>query len=139
MAKLTQILLQNKHLAFIKNHMEAQVEVCGLIGGVWQPFPKIAVAQMIRPIQNIDAFPAQRFTMSPREQLAAMLEFEKNGWDTIGIYHSHPQGEAKPSASDIAESFYPDVVYLIGVPQGEIRAWRIIKGSVFPVEIHLTP
>jgi proteasome lid subunit RPN8/RPN11 len=51
--------------------------------------------------------------MHPEEQLNAFLHFEAQGWELVGIYHSHPQGPDSPSAADLAEAYYPESVYLI--------------------------
>jgi proteasome lid subunit RPN8/RPN11 len=91
----------------------------------------------VQPVDNIDEQPHIRFTMDPQRQLQIILDFEQQKWEVVGIYHSHPQGYARPSATDIAELTYPDAVYLIGVPQGELTAWRIIKGTVQPVLIEI--
>ena len=40
----------------------------------------------------------------------------------VGVYHSHPAGDAVPSPSDIAEAMYPDWVYVIvGLRGGRAR------------------
>ena len=123
----------------IKTHIDSapEVEVCGLIGGVWKPYAKIAVARMVVPVKNIDSHPALRFTMEPQELYNALLDFEKQGCEVIGIYHSHPYGTTQPSASDITEALYSDAVYLIGVPGGNLSAWRILRGEIRPVDIEI--
>lgn len=125
----------------IRAHINAHPdqEVCGLIGGVWRPFPKIAYGYSVCLIPNIAPQRTVRYQMQPHAQLKAMLGFERQGWQTVGIYHSHPQGEAKPSPTDIAEAAYPDAVYLIGVPQGDLNGWRIVRGAVFGVEMLTMP
>jgi proteasome lid subunit RPN8/RPN11 len=139
MSEPTRFLLQSIQLESIKRHIDAHptVEVCGLIGGVWQPYDTLAIAHAVTPIENIDAQPHVRFTMNPKQQLHTLLQYEDQGWEMVGIYHSHPQGSAKPSPSDIAESHYPDAVYLIGVPQGEFTAWRIVKGVAYAVVLEM--
>jgi proteasome lid subunit RPN8/RPN11 len=133
----TTIKITEEKLKTLHEWMEStpQVEVCGLIGGRWRN--QIASVDSVVWIQNIDALPALRFTMSPSEQLKAMLEFEKHGLELVGIFHSHPHGPASPSPTDIAEANYTEVVYLIGVPNGEIAAWRIRRGSAEPVQIQV--
>jgi proteasome lid subunit RPN8/RPN11 len=131
----TTLKLSADHQKFLRQHIDSdgQNEVCGLIGGVWQPYDRLALAQAVIPIPNAAADPRVRYAMLPAAQSRAMLTFEQQGWETIGIYHSHPQGIALPSPTDIAEALYPDAVYVIGVPQGELRAWRIQRGRVWEV------
>ena len=50
-----------------------------------------------------------------------------------GVYHSHPRGPAEPSATDVAEAYYPEWIYLIvglGGARPELRAFRIAGGRV---------
>jgi proteasome lid subunit RPN8/RPN11 len=58
-----------------------------------------------------------RFRMEPVEQLELMNQMDKHDWHLMGIYHSHPKGPNHPSATDIAESAYPQAVSLIWFPQ----------------------
>jgi proteasome lid subunit RPN8/RPN11 len=136
----THLTLQESQLKGIKSHIASQPvqEVCGLVGGVWQPFDRLAVARAVIPIKNVDDNPALRYTMSPPEQVTAIMEFEKCGWEVVAIYHSHPGGPARPSPTDIAEASFPDAVYLIGVPGGDLRGWRIKRGEVWAVKIDIT-
>lgn len=50
--------------------------------------------------------------------------------EIIGVYHSHPKGDARPSATDLAEAFYPAWTHLIvGMRRGlSINAFRIAGG-----------
>ncbi|NJL94189.1 MAG: M67 family metallopeptidase [Anaerolineae bacterium] len=127
------------HQNLIRTHVDTHpaTEVCGLIGGLWQPYPRLARAFQVVPIANIDPHPAVRYTMDPQAQIEAILAFDQRGWDVVGIYHSHPHGTPIPSATDLAEANYPDAVYVIGVPHGALRAWRIIRGAAHPAELHV--
>ncbi|HEX7778279.1 MAG TPA: M67 family metallopeptidase [Vicinamibacterales bacterium] len=57
--------------------------------------------------------------------------------EIVGVYHSHPNGEARPSATDVAEAFYPAWTYLIvGMrPRVSLRAFRIVGGRTEIVAI----
>lgn len=116
---------------------QQEVEVCGLMGGVWQG--QTAVVRQIVPVENISPTPATRYQMHPKTQSETILAFDKHGWQVVGIYHSHPHGEAVPSPTDIAEAAYPDAVYLIALPTGVMKAWQIIRGKIKEVEIQITP
>ena len=58
--------------------------------------------------------------------------------EIVGVYHSHPNGEARPSATDVAEAFYPAWIHLIvGLRRRvSIRAFRIVGGRTEKVAIH---
>jgi desampylase len=55
----------------------------------------------------------------------------------VGVYHSHPSGDARPSPTDIAEAFYPDWMHVIvGMKGGiSVRAYRIRAGRAESVVI----
>jgi proteasome lid subunit RPN8/RPN11 len=57
--------------------------------------------------------------------------------EIVGVYHSHPSGDARPSPTDIAEAFYPDWIHVIVGLKGGIlvRAYRIRAGRVESVAI----
>ncbi len=42
-----------------------------------------------------------------------MREIRAAGLELLGIYHSHPTGENKPSARDIERAYYPEAAYFI--------------------------
>ena len=42
-----------------------------------------------------------RYLMQPQEQLNAMLDSDRNGWDVLAFYHSHTHSAAYPSATDV--------------------------------------
>lgn len=77
------------------------------------------------PGENIDASPL-RFTMHPRDVVAALNTIAERGWELGAIVHSHMKGPATPSRTDISEAHYPDTVMLIvslaSLPP-EMRGW----------------
>lgn len=81
-------------------------EACGLIAGLGDR----AVA--IYPVENRLHSPVE-YEMEPVAQVQAMLALEDEGYELIGIYHSHPHSPAVPSATDLARSYYPDAQYVI--------------------------
>jgi proteasome lid subunit RPN8/RPN11 len=83
------------------------VEVCGLAGGTGN------LVSNIYPVTNIAADQKHQFLMAPEEQFETMRRMRKSGEEMIGIYHSHPESPAEPSASDIEMAAYPDVFFFI--------------------------
>lgn len=99
-------------------------EGCGFLAG------KSLIAEVALPVTN-RLHSTVRFEMEPQEQLKAMLWMEENGLDIAAIYHSHPEGSAVPSPTDLAEHAYPDAICLIlsstrADDQWQIRAFRIM-------------
>ena len=46
----------------------------------------------------------------------------------VGVYHSHPDGTAAPSPTDLAEAYYAEWVHVIVGGRGDLRACRIERG-----------
>lgn len=76
-------------------------ETCGLIGG------KDGRAVHIYPIKNIAPDRVKRYLMEPQEQFTALSDIDKNGWDVLAIYHSHPATQAYPSQTDVNDAYDP--------------------------------
>lgn len=106
---------------------DAPYEVCGLLAGV---DGRLTTHYRIPNSARSMTF----YNMDPKAMLAAMSEMDDNGWDLLGIYHSHTHTEAYPSSTDIELAFYADAVYLIVSLQDpeapHIRAFDIVDGEV---------
>ena len=85
-------------------------ECCGLIEGTRQGEEALAIA--LHPARNI-AMRADRFEIAPQDHFAALKIARANGRDLIGCYHSHPNGKAAPSATDLAGAGEEDFFWLI--------------------------
>ncbi len=105
-------------------------EACGLVGG------RDGRAVRLYPVENTRHSPVA-FEMDPLQQIKAMLAMEAEGLELIAIYHSHPDGPARPSATDVANAYYPDAVQLIislaDRARPSVRAFTIIDGVVTEV------
>ena len=100
----------------LEDHVREQIglEVCGILGGVGRE------VKAIYQIANESSDPASRFVMNHEQQVNAMIDIQRNGWDTIAIYHSHPpESSDVPSISDIKEWCYPDTLQLVAVPDAK--------------------
>ena len=92
-------------------------EACGLVTGIIDG--EIYQALEVMAMTNILHSP-HRYRLDPQEQWDAFMSMEARGHDLVAIYHSHLEGPESPSATDIAEAYYPDCLHLI---------WSIIEGS----------
>lgn len=103
------------------------LEACGLLAG------DAGQVRRLYPVDNVLQSPSA-FLMDGRQQVEAMLAMEADGWELVAIYHSHPQGPAEPSATDVAQAYYPDAIHLIlslaEQARPLLRAYHIVDGRV---------
>ena len=109
---------------------EAPNEACGLIavsGG--------RVVEVYRTA-NADRSPTG-FTVPPEEHYAALSDAESRGWEIGGVFHSHPNGFAKPSTVDVGGALDPEWFYLVVGLSGEpeLRAWQIQDDRISEVSL----
>jgi proteasome lid subunit RPN8/RPN11 len=82
------------------------LEACGFLGG------QDGIATVVTLVENALNSPVA-YQMDPLQQIEAMLDMEDKGVDLMAAYHSHPQGPSKPSPTDLAQVYYPDLPQLI--------------------------
>lgn len=81
-------------------------EACGLLAG------KEGRPVKFFPMANRDASPVT-YRLDPKEQLNVFDEIEAEGWELLGIFHTHTHSEAYPSDTDRSQAFYPEARYLV--------------------------
>jgi len=91
---------------------EAPLEACGLLAG------KDGQVQKVFPMRNA-ARSAVRFRLDPQEQFDIFSAMEERGLELLGIYHSHPNGPATPSRTDVAEASYPVINLILSAAGGK--------------------
>ena len=107
-------------------------EACGLLAG-WRG-PKggrnTVTIDEIRPVPNRLDSPSH-FELDGAAMLRAEDAISGDGLQVVGVYHSHPASEARPSARDVSDALVFDprhyFVHLIASMQGfapTVRAWR---------------
>ncbi|MGQ9571610.1 MAG: M67 family metallopeptidase [Dehalococcoidia bacterium] len=113
---------------------EAPLECCGVLGGTDGRVLKLyraANAERSRYRYNIDS----------QDLFRIHRQCEENGWDFLGLYHSHPDSAAYPSPTDVQQAFWPDSLYFIvslSRPDSpEVRAFRIQHGQVTEEQIEV--
>jgi proteasome lid subunit RPN8/RPN11 len=80
----------------------------------------------VYPTHNADASPVS-YTVPPQEHFDALSDAEANGWWLGGVFHSHPNGPARMSETDLARVSDRKWVYLVITLTGkepELTAWR---------------
>ena len=114
----------------------APEEVCGILSG------RDGVATELVRGRNEAANPIMDYWVDG-QTLLRQFDFEERGEAMIAIYHSHPVDPPYPSATDAANAFYPDAVYLIcsllqpGQPQ--MRGWRLLQEELAERPAQLQP
>jgi proteasome lid subunit RPN8/RPN11 len=95
-------------------------EVCGIIRGV------DLVATSLKRSQNI----AENRVIHYEVDSQTLLEFALHEDEMVGVYHSHPESPAYPSATDAWIAEYPNKIYFICSLEDDaapvVRAFRMI-------------
>lgn len=110
-------------------------EGCGLLAG--------HNGQVLKwiPATNVHPQPEIRYRIDDRELYEAHREMDRQGWDLLAIFHSHPTTEAYPSRTDVAQAYYPESLYLIcslvNPQQPILKGYWIRDGKIVehPVEV----
>ena len=94
-------------------------ECCGLLVGRRGAADEFLVTRVAESANVTAGDKRTSFEVDPRTRLALMKEFRGRDDDVVGLYHSHPDHSAEPSARDLDRVFEPDLVWLItAVAQG---------------------
>jgi proteasome lid subunit RPN8/RPN11 len=88
------------------------------------------------------------YEIHPDDLLRLTIDTDDSDQVFWAIVHSHTHTPARPSSTDIRQAFYPDALYILvslspeeaevstGAPS--VRAWRILDGEVFEVEVQVS-
>lgn len=107
------ILLPADQRTAIAAHVEADYpsEACGLLLGQRRN-DRVLISQAVASA-NVSDQPHHRFEIDPVLRLRLQKAAREGGAAILGHYHSHPNGAARPSATDRAGIYEPDLVWLI--------------------------
>ena len=104
-------------------------EACGLLAGHCEG--DSAWVEKVYLLENADHSP-KHFSISPEEQLSAILDMRDRELELLGNWHSHPEAPSRPSAEDIRLALDPSASYLIlSLAESEplLRSFRIQSGK----------
>jgi proteasome lid subunit RPN8/RPN11 len=114
---------------------EAPNECCGMIAA------GDGRAVAVHRARNAARSPRLRYEMDHKQQHDIFMAIDDAGLEIGAIYHSHPRTEPVPSPTDVnLAKWWPDPLYVIvglGNETPEVRAWRIVDGSVTEVELEV--
>jgi proteasome lid subunit RPN8/RPN11 len=107
------IILGREHLRQIADAAEAAYprECCGLLAGKPRPNGDIEVVR-VHPSANLGKRP-DRFEIDPRLWVDLSRAHGKGPVRVVGLYHSHPDRPAQPSATDLEAAWGEDLVWII--------------------------
>ena len=125
--------VKKRDLQEIVNHCrrEYPYEACGILAG------RKGMVEKVYPLKNVSKTPQTCYFVKPEEQWKVFQEMRKLNLEFVGVYHSHINASASPSARDIKLAFYPEASYLIisltGGEVAEIKSFKI-RGKKFSEE-----
>ena len=76
-----------------------------------------------QPSANVHLRPETHFEIDPQALIDAHRAARQGGPQVVGYYHSHPNGLARPSATDGAQAAHDGSVWAI-VAGGAVTFWR---------------
>lgn len=111
-------------------------EVCGILWG------SHGIIRGVIPLRNVAENPNHSFYLDPKEWLAALKILQSTQLDGYGIFHSHPQGNTRPSKRDIKGWHYPDHLYAIAAVQSDqtvkFQIYKAKKGGFEEIPFEIT-
>jgi [CysO sulfur-carrier protein]-S-L-cysteine hydrolase len=103
-------------------------EACGLLVG------SPAVSNAVRYVRCVNTARSGRvYEIDPKEHLRAEIAAEDDGYEIIGVVHSHTHTEPYPSETDVAAAPDPGWHYVIVSLKREapeVRSYRIADASI---------
>jgi proteasome lid subunit RPN8/RPN11 len=122
---------------------EAPNECCGVVAVEQGAEAGSGRATSVHRARNVHASP-KRFEIDGRDVLAAMSEFEAEGWEIGAIYHSHTHTAPVPSQTDVNfAANWPGVEWVIvglsNPEEPEVRSYLIEEGVVREVALERVP
>ena len=107
------ITLTAAQLAFLADAAEQAfpTECCGLLVGRGRRI--ITVTQLIPAPNLLSAATTDRFELDPRIRFETERALRGTPERIVGHWHSHPNGSAIPSATDLKQAWEPELIWLI--------------------------
>ena len=102
-------------------------ECCGLLIGQSDEIVHLCRARNVNESST-------KFLIHPADHFSAIRDARSLDMQVIGSYHSHPNGPAIPSATDVAQSNDQNFLQVIISPPN-IRCYQIVEGRYFEVQI----
>jgi proteasome lid subunit RPN8/RPN11 len=118
-------VLRSAYTAMVDHALETPTfECCGLLAG------RNGTITRAFPAANIARRKEVRYEAAPSDVLRILEAIESAGDEHLGIYHSHPASEARPSPTDERLAAYDVWYFVISLKsrtQPDVRAFRLDK------------
>lgn len=109
-------------------------EICGVLVGECGPPDHVTDA---RRVPNVATHPRTAYELDPAATMAAIDRIEDAGDEAVGFYHSHPETDPVPSATDRARATWEGYVYMIVSPPDAVRAYRYTGDGFAEMAVHV--
>ena len=100
------------------------LECVGVLAG-----PEGNRVSVVHPLSNIAKNPTREYIGDPRDLVRVIKSLRSQGLELTAIYHSHPNGPAEPSRTDLAQAAWELPYVIIDAKAGTIRAWNLLEGG----------
>ena len=107
-------------------------ECCGILLGEGE---RITAAT---PAANVHPDPETHFEIDPQALVDAHRQARQGGSQVLGYYHSHPNGFARPSATDAAMAAGDGAIWAIIAADG-VTFWRDGGAGFTPLPYEASP
>ena len=89
------------------------------------------------PLNNHSPDPEHGFFVEPWEQYRAENKLTREGYEILGVYHSHVNSEALPSQTDHvgARAWEGCYIFIYSVVFDDLQAYGLVDGYLEPVEL----
>lgn len=111
------------------------LEACGLFAGIEDGDG--ATVRRFYPTEN-EAASSKVYTVPGTAYLRSDRDAEDNGWQLLGVMHSHTHTDAYPSPTDVAQAPDPGWHYVIVSLRDDLpslRSYRIVDGGITEEEV----
>jgi proteasome lid subunit RPN8/RPN11 len=106
-------------------------EACGLLIGRVEG-AALRITRVVEARNLAGENRRERFELHPEDFLAAERAAGDAGHRIVGVWHSHPQSSAVPSALDREQAFAGWSYLIVGctaIGEAELRSWRLVDGA----------
>jgi proteasome lid subunit RPN8/RPN11 len=108
------------------------LEACGLFAGTVDDHGDGATVHRFYPCAN-EAASSKVYTVGGLDILRSERDAEANGWQLLGVMHSHTHTDAYPSPTDVAQAPDPEWHYVIVSLRDELpslRSYRLADATI---------
>lgn len=129
----TKVSISPEDVLFILEELESNYpfEACGVIVGIHEK-DVVSVKRTV-PVNN-SRRTQRSFELDPMEFYRVWDDAEKDSMDVVGVYHTHPDGLARPSYWDRKSMENSPPIWIIAGIDG-VFAYRLIEGEIMNVDI----